>query len=119
MSDSITRRGLLGKVAGFAAGSATALIPKPACAVDPPKRAGGPHLRVGCCAYSYRDYLTGKATPAMTLDDFLNRVAEIGIDGVEMTSYYFPKEITADYIHKLVRRCFLLGLDINGTAINN
>jgi sugar phosphate isomerase/epimerase len=88
-------------------------------AVDPPKRVGGPHLRVGCCAYSYRDFLQGKKQPAMTLDDFLNRVAEIGIDGVELTSYYFPEPPTAAYIHKIARRCFQLGLAVNGTAIGN
>jgi sugar phosphate isomerase/epimerase len=74
---------------------------------------------VGCCAYSYRDHLQGKKQPAMTLDDFLNRMAEIGIDGVELTSYYFPDPPTAAYIHKIARRCFQLGLVVNGTAIGN
>src|SRR5205823_11660133 len=100
-------------------GSAAATISNAESVVDPPKRAGGPHLRVGCCAYSYRDYLTGKKIPAMTLEQFLETVAEIGIDGVELTSYYFPKDVTAAYIHKLANRCFLLGLDVNGTAIGN
>lgn len=90
-----------------------------AMASDPPRRIGGPHLRVGCCAYSYRDFLTAKNSPAMTLDDFLNKSAEIGIDGVELTSYYFPEPVTAKYIHQLVKRCFILSLDINGTAIGN
>src|SRR5205807_417773 len=65
------------------------------------------------------DYLTGKKTPAMTYEKFLETVAEFGIDGVELTSYYFSKDVTASYIHKLANRCFLLGLDVNGTAIGN
>jgi sugar phosphate isomerase/epimerase len=63
--------------------------------------------------------LTGKKKPEMTLEDFLNRVAEIGIDGVELTSYYFPPDVKPDYIRKIAKRCFLLGLDVNGTAIVN
>ena len=120
MATNISRRELISGL-GIAAGIGTtsSAAGNSTVASDPPKRVGGPHIRVGCCAYSYRDYLTGKKTPAMSLDDFVNRAAEMGIDGVELTSYYFPSDVTASYIHKLVRRCFLLGLDINGTAIGN
>jgi hypothetical protein len=30
----------------------------------------------------------------MTLESFIERSAELGVDGVELTSYYFPAEIT-------------------------
>src|SRR5436309_14813555 len=109
----LTRRELLGVTVG------AAVLSGSAGAIEPPVRVGGPHLRVGCCAYSYRDHLQGKKQPAMTLDDFLNRVAEIGIDGVELTSYYFPQDVTAASIHNLARRCFQLRLDVHGTAIGN
>ncbi|MBM3494355.1 MAG: sugar phosphate isomerase/epimerase [Armatimonadetes bacterium] len=85
---------------------------------NPPSRAGDPVLRVGCCAYSYREYLTG-APPTMSLEAFLDRCAEIGCDGVELTSYYFPAPITPRYLNTLVRRCLILGLDVAGTAIGN
>ncbi len=117
---SMTRRSMIHNTArAAAAGAASTLLPARALASDPPKRAGGPHLRVGCCAYSYRDHLTGKKKPEMTMEDFLNRVAEIGIDGVELTSYYFPPDVKPDYVRKIAKRCFLLGLDVNGTAIGN
>src|SRR5262245_45246038 len=113
----ITRRGM---ISGMGAAGISALGPAAiALASDPPRRTGGPHMRVGCCAYSYRDQLTGKKSPSMTLDDFVNKCAEIGIDGVELTSYYFPEPVTSKYINQLVKRCFILGLDINGTAIGN
>ncbi len=115
MNELLSRRAVL----TGAVGAMTGMIPATASAIEPPRRAGGPHLRVGCCAYSYRDYLTGKKSPAMTLEDFLNTVAGIGIDGVELTAYYFPKEITPSVIHRVKRRCFLLGLDVNGTAVGN
>lgn len=78
-----------------------------------------PLLRTGCCAYSYRDYLTGSRTPPMALEDFLNVCAEIGIHGVELTSYYVPDPATPRTLHQLARRAFLLGLDITGTAVGN
>ena len=90
----------------------------PRSTLRPIERAGGPALRVGCCAYSYRDYLTGEA-PAMSLEGFLDRCAELGCDGVELTAYYFPNPITPSLMRRLARRCFLLGLDVAGTAIGN
>lgn len=116
MNSKLSRRGLFRGAAGLAAGT---LLAGKADAVDVPQRTGGPVLRVGCCAYSYRDYLQGKRTPAMTLEGFLDRCAEMGLDGVELTSYYFPPDSVPQTIRKLVRRAFLLGLDINGTAVGN
>ncbi len=85
---------------------------------SPIARAGKPVLKVGCCAYSYRQYLTGDA-PQMSLEAFLDRCAELGCDGVELTAYYFPSPITPRLMRRLARRCFLLGLEVAGTAIGN
>lgn len=91
----------------------------PPTVLPKPERPAGSCLRVGCCAYTYRDYLTGTRTPRMTLDDFLDRAAEIGIHGVELTSYYFPEPITPAELHRLARRAWTLGLDITGGAVGN
>jgi len=115
MNAAITRRTLLGSTSALA----VAALTSPALGTEAPQRVGGPHLRVGCCAYSYRDFLTGKRQPFMTLTDFLNAVAEAGADGVELTAYYFPQSPSQAYLRNLVRRAFLLGLDINGTAVGN
>jgi sugar phosphate isomerase/epimerase len=114
MDSGVSRRAFLSQSAMFAASAA--VMPLSVGAIEPIQRAGGPHLRVGSCAYSYRDYLQGKKAPHMTLEDFISRMAETGIDGVELTGYYFPDPLTGAYINKIVRHCFLLGLDISGSA---
>ncbi len=81
-------------------------------------RAQGSAIRVGCCAYSYRDLLTN-ASAGMSLERFIDTAAEIGCEGVELTAYYFARPITSGYLHQIRRRCFLSGLDITGTAVGN
>lgn len=66
--------------------------------VEPLQRKGGSVIKVGCCAYSYRKYLAGK-NPSMTLETFLETAAEIGCDGVEITSYYFPANVPVGYLN--------------------
>jgi sugar phosphate isomerase/epimerase len=75
-------------------------------------------VRLSCAAYSYRTYLSGD-NPTMTLDDFIEKCADMGLDGTEPTTYYFPKPVTREYCIHLKRKAFLLGMDISGTAIGN
>lgn len=72
-------------------------------------------MRLSCCAYSYRQPLQ---SGAMSLEDFLQTIRDIGMDGVELTSYYFP---TTDrtYLNDLKRKAHTLGLAISGTAIGS
>ena len=55
----------------------------------------------------------------MDLFDFVNLAADLAVDAVEPTSYYFPQDVTTDYLNRLKQRAFLLGLDISGTAVMN
>jgi sugar phosphate isomerase/epimerase len=55
----------------------------------------------------------------MDLFDFVNLAADLSLDAVEPTSYYFPENVSADYLHRLKQHAFLLGLDISGTAVMN
>jgi len=75
-----------------------------------------PRFKISCAAYSYRKYLT---SGEMTLDQFIERCAEMNLDAVELTSYYFPELITPEFLCHLKRKTFLNGLDISGTAIRN
>lgn len=70
-------------------------------------------MKLSCCAYSYRDLLT---SGRMTLEEFLDTAVDIGLDGVELTSYYFPDE-TPDYLHHIKREALVRGLDVSGTAV--
>jgi sugar phosphate isomerase/epimerase len=113
----MTRRGMLGM--GLAtAGLGLLAGPRAARAIPPIGRTRPSHLKLSIAAYSYRDYLTAKP-PRMDLFDFVNLAADMALDAVEPTSYYFPPDVTAGYLHRLKQHAFLLGLDISGTAIGN
>lgn len=90
-------------------------------AIGPIARTGEAKFKFSLAAYSYRELLTGKKDepPQLTLADFVSDCAKFGLDGTELTGYYFPKSITPDYLHQLARQCFRLGLDVSGTAIGN
>ena len=53
------------------------------------------------------------------LFDFIDFCANQGCNGAELTAYYFPKEITPDFLIKLKRHAFLRGIAISGTAVGN
>lgn len=87
-------------------------------AIEPLKR-NVPKFKFSLAAYSYREYLTGKKDPKLTLEDFVADCAKFGLEGTELTSYYFPAEPTPEYLRSLKKLCFELGLDISGTAIRD
>ena len=113
---SLSRRQLL-STAGAAA--LAAAMPASVRAIDPIRRPGKPHLKLSLAAYSLRDQLTGKKEPKMDLMGFVDYAATLGIDGVELTSYFFPENITPKYLADLKRRCHLNGLGVSGGAIRN
>ncbi len=70
-------------------------------------------MKLACCAYSFRELFSDGT---MSLADFLDTCAELGLDGVELTQYYFPQE-TDRYLLELKREAFLRGLDVCGSAV--
>jgi len=72
-------------------------------------------MRLGCAAYSYRQPLQAGE---MSLEQFVDTCAEMGLDGVELTSYYFPST-EREYLQRLKRHCFLRGQHILGTAVGS
>ncbi len=108
--------------------SAAALAPVGAGrvhAADPPSRNGSSHMKLSLAGYSFNRLLPKRPTPAeakagkMTMDGFISFCAEQNIDGIEPTTYYFPREVTNDYLVHMKQLSFRLGLDISGTAIGN
>lgn len=87
-------------------------------AIEPIQRNGSPQFKFSLAAYSYRDLLSGNA-PQMTLAEFIADCAKLGLDGTELTSYYFPKTVTPEFLRGVKKQCFELGLDISGTAVGN
>jgi len=122
MSNRKGRRGFLrdaglvaaGAVGGIAGGMFPTRIP----AIGPIQRNGQAKFKFSLSAYSYRKLLTGDP-PELTLDDFLADCARFGLEGTEPTTYYFPKNITHEYLRHLKGLAFRLGLDISGTAVGN
>jgi len=80
-------------------------------------------IKVGSCVYSYRKYLRtyrGRGGGGeMNVDDFMKICSELGMDGIELTSYYIPQNPTKEYLMERKRKAFSLGLEISGTAAGN
>jgi len=111
----LTRRQLL--QSSVLAGSA-AFAGSVAQAIEPIARNGKPKFKFSLAAYSYRSLLQG-ANATLTLKDFIDDCAKFGLEGTELTSYYFPADAKPDYLRALRRQAFRLGLDISGTAVGN
>ncbi len=106
--------------------AAAAFIPAlPLSAADPIRRNGSSHFKLSLAAYSFSRFLVTRGTPEQiaeakfSLEKFIDFCADQNLDGCELTSYYFPKDVTENYLNNLKERTFRLGLDISGTAIGN
>jgi sugar phosphate isomerase/epimerase len=99
-------------VAGIPALTRTSL------AIDPISRSRPSRFKLSLAAFSYRKYLEGPSK-SMDMLDFVNLAADLGLDAVEPTSYYFPTTFNSEYLHRLRQHAFLQGLDISGTAVMN
>lgn len=104
----------------FLAASTFALA-APALAIEPLQRPGKGVFKLSLAAYSLRKYLALKpdAPGHLDLPGFIDYGAKLNLDAVELTAYYFPQDITSDYINSLKRRAHVAGLDISGGAIGN
>lgn len=115
MNPTTTRRRFLATAGAALAGGS---LVRPAAAIEPIQRPGAAKFKFSLAAYSYRNLLSGKK-PSLTLADFIDDCAKMGLEGTELTSYYFPPNPTPEYLRELKRQTFRLGLDISGTAVGN
>jgi sugar phosphate isomerase/epimerase len=97
-------------------------------AIEPFARRGPARLRLSLAAYSFRDFFRdrpGASAPRpagardLDLEGFIDFCAEHGCDGTELTSYYFPRQLTEARLLELRRHAFLRGLSVSGTAVGN
>lgn len=77
-----------------------------------PAAATSPRLFAGCCAYSYRKHL---AVGRMTMEDFIRKAVDLGVEGVDMTGYWF-KSTHPDYLASLRHLAFKNGVGFSGAA---
>lgn len=123
-SDSLSRRTFF-KSTGLGLGAVAGSLATAGHAAAPLPRTSTSHMKLSMAAYSFRDSLATRGTPeevakaAMRLSDVIDLAAKYELDGVELTSYYFPKDVTNPFLMDIKQQCFRLGLDVSGTAIGN
>ncbi len=109
-----------------ALGSVLALSSGASSAADPSEaKSSASHMKLSLAAYSFNRFLPNswrgqpKPDAKMSLEDFIRFCAEQNLDGTELTGYYFPVEVTDEYLISLKQLTFRLGLTISGTAVGN
>lgn len=91
----------------------------------PIKRNAGSHLKTSLNAYSFLDQLNANAkdsTKGMDLFQVCDFCAQLNFDAVDLTGYFFPGYPNApddNYLIRLKRHAFNLGLSISGTGVRN
>jgi sugar phosphate isomerase/epimerase len=76
-------------------------------------------LKTSLNAFSFNKPLTDGS---MTIFDLLKFCAETGFEGVDITGYYlkgYPVVPEDEYLYKVKRTAFALGLEISGTGVRN
>ena len=102
----------------------TAALASTAHAIEPFSRDASKFSGLGLTTYSLKRHMKwwwGKQTENGKLEmaDFLDYCAGLGLEGAEITSYFFPEPLEKREIHALKRQAHLLGLDITGAAMGN
>ena len=113
MGSPIPRRKFLQAAGAAAIRAGVALPASGAAASAPAESSTWPRLFAGCCAYSYRKYLQAKQ---WSMEDFILKGVELGLRGVDMTTYWF-KSTEPAYLTGLRHLAFKNGLPFSGAAI--
>lgn len=114
-SPKFTRRNWMMGTAGLAAAG---IVAETSHAAKPIADRSAPKFKLSLAAYSYRKLLQD-ANSGVTLKTFIDDCAKMQLDGTELTSYYFPKDLDASYLYDLKSHAFRQGLSVSGTAIGN
>jgi sugar phosphate isomerase/epimerase len=102
------------RVAGFAATGSLWANTTQAPVRSPSASSTRPRLLVGCCAYSYEKYLS---KGQMTMEDFILKGVELGVHGVDITTYWL-KSTEPAYLASLRHLAYRHGLPFSGAAIS-
>jgi sugar phosphate isomerase/epimerase len=102
---------------GFIAG-AVGLVRGAVASRDQERNLSHYRSKFSLAAYGYRDLLNVKQ-PQMSLFEFVDECVAFGLEGTELTSYYFPDDVSDEFLRELKRHCFRQGIEISGTAIGN
>ena len=112
MTQYVRRREFI-KVAGAGGVASLAWTPAGAALAGETPPSSRPRLLVGCCAYSYRPYFEKKQ---MTMEDFILKAVELGIHGVDITTYWLMST-EPGYLAGLRHLAYVNGVPFSGAAI--
>ncbi len=93
------------------------LAPWAVRAIEPFQRSGAARFQLSLAAYSFRDAFKDPAK--MDFYRFIDYCADQGLNGAELTSYYFPGNVSDAELLKVRRHAFLRGVTVSGTAVGN
>jgi len=85
----------------------------PVAAQSVPAAETKPRLKTSICAYSYREQLQ---SGSMKYDDVIRLAADLGVDGAELTTYWFP-DTSDSFLFPLRRFAYRQAVDIHGIGI--
>jgi L-ribulose-5-phosphate 3-epimerase len=94
-----------------AAGVTAGAAPAPAQKLVVP---GKSRIRTAICAYSYREALAKKT---MTYEDLVDVAVDNGIDGLDLTVYWFPETGVDKFLLSLRRKAYLSGVELTSISI--
>jgi sugar phosphate isomerase/epimerase len=107
----------------FLSTAAVAATAVPALAIEPFQRSSPHFSGLSMTSYSLKPHMrwwNGKPTDGkLDMLGFLDYCAELGLDGAELTSYFFESPVEPTYINRIKRRAHLLGLDVTSGAMDN
>lgn len=118
--DPCSRRGFLRRGTALVLGASAAGALQ---AVEPFAHTEPARLRLSLAAYSFRDEFVpskdGQRPATLDMFKFLDYCAAQGVEGAELTSYYFPADADDEYLIRVRRHAFLRGVSVSGTAVGN
>ena len=78
------------------------------------QNAGKGRLRPGLVAYTYRNELQARK---LTYEDVIRMAADFGVEGLDTTVYWFPADITNEYLASLRRTAYRNGITLYSAAV--
>jgi sugar phosphate isomerase/epimerase len=94
--------------------------------IEPFARTGPARLRLSLAAYSFRESFKDSKQPRkpgveakLDMPGFIDYCAAQGVEGAELTSYYFPPKVTDEQLLAIRRHAFVRGVSISGTSVGN
>ena len=91
-----------------------ALLPSVALGATPRADGGDPRLKTAICAYSFRKAL---GDGSLSYLDLVDLAVDHGIDGIDSTVYWFPREDLDGFLAAFRRKAYLAAVELPSIAI--